>query len=370
MADIPDCTLTTGCFLLNKYAQHSRSLEDTINGIETLLSVPCYLVIYCNAPLEEHIKNKRKSYNLDSLTKVVVTEVEDLWAYQFAEKIRKNRESYWPTRDARTSVESTVVIFNKFNLVLNTIKDNPFNTTKFGWIDGGLDINGANGEKSSKICQDNHNFNNLLLYNLKNITYKFHLQILNVEDKKYKLSEYKREFYQRARWVAVGGFFTTSASIGIKILTRLQEVVAQTIEQGYGHGEEYFYLEILDEFYDDIYRAYGDYRQTLHNFIKPTQNMIYIYWKIVMKYLNHGYYRECADACYAIISSYDNYQPDTNYDMYVRIYCALYLSLLKTHQGQAIAVEHQIRKYYNTHPIFKHQFDNLKKLCGMNEFVI
>jgi len=363
MANLPDCTLTTGCFLLNKYNPHSRTIEDTIKGMETLLSVPCYLVIYCNAPLEEHIRNKRESYNLSSLTKIIVKEVEELWAYQFADKIRENRETYWPTRDARVSVESMVVVFNKFNLVLNTIRENPFNTSKFGWIDGSLGLNG------SKICAEG-NFNNLLLYNLTNVTDKFHLQILNVEDKKYKLDEFKREFYQQARWVAVGCFFITPANIGIKILTRLQEVVAHTIQLGYGHGEEYYYLEVLDEFYDDIYRGYGDFKDTLNNFIRPTKNLVYIYWQIVMRYFGFGYFKECVEACYSIIASFDNFQTELNYDMYVRIYSALYLSLLHIDTEKANIVGQIIKKYYHTHPIFRQNFDNLRHLCGMSDFCL
>ena len=46
---------------------------------------------------------------------------------------------------------------------------------------------------------------------------------------------------------------------------------------GYGHGEEMLYLEILDEFYDDIERSYGDYGQIINNyFLKTTFLLIYV----------------------------------------------------------------------------------------------
>jgi hypothetical protein len=361
MGEIPDCTLTTGCFLLNKYHKNSRSLEDTIKGMETMLSTPCYLVIYCNHALRDHILEKRKSRGLENCTLVIVKEIEELWTYQFADKIRENREHYWPTRDERISVESMMVVFNKFNLVLNTIISNPFNTKKFGWIDGSL------GENGVKIC-DGGNFHNLLLYNMKHATEKFHLQVLNVEDKKFKLLENKREYYKQARWVAVGCFFITGADIGVKILSRLQEIVTSTIHAGYGHHEEYCYLEVLDEFYDDIVRGYGDYGQSLHNFIKPTRNIIYIYWHIVMKYFGIGYFKECIDVCRTIIESYDDYQTELNYDVYVRIYSVLYHSLIKMGSFEAEYVAQKIRKYYKSHPLFRHHFDILKSLCDMNDF--
>lgn len=362
MATIPDCTLTTGCYYLKKYYPNALTIEDYIPGLEALLHIPCYLVIYCNKDLEEHIVRIRKRNNLFTLTKIIVKEVEELWSYKFKDRINKNRELYWPIEDVRSFTERSLIHYNKFNFVLNTIHNNPFNTTKFGWIDSNLSNDGR------KICEGN--FDNLLLHSLKHAPNKFHLQILNVEDKKYKLDENKREYYQQARWVAVGCFYTTPKDIGIKILNRLEEIVEHTINLGYGNGEEAFFLEILDEFYDDIYRSYGDYAQTLNNYIKPVKNLVYIYWQIVMRYYNFGYYRECVDVCYSIISSFDDFQTEQNYDMYVRIYSALYLSLQQINPNQAEIVGNIIRRYYNTHPLFKQHYDNLRNHVGMNDFIL
>lgn len=361
-AIVPDCTLTTGIFLLNKYHPQSRTVEETLKGIETLLRTPCYLVIYCNAPLASHIIAMRQQHGLEGLTKVNVVEVEDLWAYQFADKIRANREITWPTRDGRISTESTVIVFNKFDFVRQTICENPFRTTKFGWIDGSLNEGGR------KICAEG-DFHSRLLYVLRNITDKFHLQVLNVEDKKYKEDCYKPEYYQQARWVVVGCLFTTSAERGMKILTRLCDIVAHTIQLGYGHGEEYLYLEVLDEFEDDIQRGYGDYKDTLHNFLMPTKNLVYIYWNIIINYFHKHYDKECICACRTLLGSFDSGQTDMNFDLYVRVYCALYLSLDRMHAVEECKeVGNKIRMYCKVHPLFRQQFHNLQHLCGMSTF--
>lgn len=94
IAGLPDCTWTTGCFLLQKYHVSSRSLADTLQGMEALLAVSCYLVIYCNKELYEHIVERRRAYHLESITCVISVEVEDLWVYPFADQIRANREVY------------------------------------------------------------------------------------------------------------------------------------------------------------------------------------------------------------------------------------------------------------------------------------
>lgn len=200
------------------------------------------------------------------------------------------------------------------------------------------------------------------------MTDKFHLQLLNAEPKIYKEDCNKREFYEKARWIAVGGFFLTPAEIGKKILTRIQEIITHTIELGYGHGDEYFYLEILDEFYEDIHRGYGDYKDTLHNFLNPVKNLVFIYFGVVKGNYNMGYYRECIQACESILYSFDNFLTDINFDMYVRIYSILYLALKKLDDNKAIIVANNIRQKYKEHPLFRNQFDNLRHLCDMSDF--
>ena len=100
---------------------------------------------------------------------------------------------------------------------------NPFNTSKFGWIDSSLK------KKFSKICE-NYSLDKFINV-LNNITDKFHIQILNVNDKKYKLDENKKQYYQEYRWVVCGSFFTCGSNIGIKILSQLNLV---SLSPGFG----------------------------------------------------------------------------------------------------------------------------------------
>ena len=69
-------------------------------------------------------------------------------------------------------------------------------------------------------------------------------------------------------------------SICERICLRLKDIFIQTTEMGYGHAEEMFYLEILDEFYDEIAHSYGDYGQIWNNMVLPMKNVHYIYWLI------------------------------------------------------------------------------------------
>lgn len=363
MAFIPDCTLTTQYYSLTKYNGNSRSIDEHKATMEPLLKIPCYLVIYCDSIMKPIVEEMRSKYGLMNLTRIIIEELEDTWGGQFIDIVKKNRETYWPTRDQRTCSESHIVVSNKMYFTLKTVKSNPFNTTKFGWIDGNIGIHG------SKISETYNN--STLLHVLNNVPDKFHIQILNVCDKKFKEPENKREYYNQYRWVVCGCLFTFSPKYGTKILERLMEIAKNTTIMGYGHGEEMFYLEVLDEFYDDIHRSYGDYKQILDNYVKPIKNIGYIYRFIIVKYYHSGYFKEAIDVCKSVIESYDSFEIPIDYELYLRTYAVLYLSYQALNNKEDFDItSNKIRNYYNTNPYFKSHFDNLKNLVGLNNFVI
>ena len=343
----PDCTLVTACYTFNKIHKAARSPEELLEGISTVLQIPFYLVIYCDAVMAERIRKERERYGLTAATSIRQIEFNELWAYQFLDKVKANRSVYHPTKDERTSAETHLITCNKFDFVLQTIESNPFSTSKFGWIDSVV------RENMTKICE---NYNHSVLYKVLNsITDKFHLQILNVCDKKYTKKEHKREYYQQYRWLVCGSFFTCGKDTGRKILHRLKEIVTQTTEEGYGHGEEMFYLEVLDEFYDDIARGYGDYGQILNNIIHPTLNIHYIVYNILKPYSQRGYHRECYDCCTALVRQIESFSIHVPYDLMMQIYFFLYLSSYYYKHHEARIVVQKIRMLCNN-PYFNKEF--------------
>jgi hypothetical protein len=135
---------------------------------------------------------------------------------------------------------------------------------------------------------------------------KFHIQVLNVTEKKYKDPVNKREYYEKYRWVACGGFYVCGAEVGKRILARVKELFVEATNMGFGHGEEMLYLEILDEFDEDIVRSYGDYAQLWNNFKWPTHDPHYIYWAIFVRYRDYGYDKEMFYLCDVVIKMMNN----------------------------------------------------------------
>jgi len=321
----PSCTLVTACYDLHKYSPKCRTTEECLNLIDPLLQIPVYLVIYGSKTTIPGIRARRRKY--ESITKYIEIELEDLWAYQFLDQVKRNREAYWPTRDERTCAESHIICCNKFDFVLETMSINPFNTTHFGWIDAYLgkaeQAQQAQQAQQAEQALTKTYTKALVQHNQKVITpcttfricenytiatiprilrtiadewksTQFHIQILNVCDKKFKNPEHKREYYNQYRWVVCGGFFVTALEAGTSILSRLKEIFVETTQAGYGHGEEMFYLEVLDEYSEEIRGTYGDYGQILDNFIYPTRNIEYVYHTILANYKSYGYEREAS----------------------------------------------------------------------------
>jgi hypothetical protein len=346
---IPDCTLVTASFDLTKYNSHSRDLNECINQISSLLEVPCYLIIFTDKIMYPYIKNKRHEYSLDKLTHYIVIDVENLENFKYIEIVKKNREKYHPTKDERTCAESHIICCSKFKLVLESIKLNPFNTKKFGWIDG---------FNFSKICINYKN--NMLLNILNNCSEnKFHLQILNVCNKDLIKEENLREYYKEYRWIVCGGLFICGKELGITILTELNNIFIKHTLLGYGHGEEMFYQEILDKYYNEIEKSYGDYQHILNNFININVGLEYIL-NISNMYLMYKYYRECIDCCSKVIKRYENYDIEMNYGIYFNFLLNLYIALYYFDKNESKELVLKIKNLIEINPY-------IKKIYSLNQ---
>ena len=231
---------------------------------------------------------------------------------------------------------------------------NPFGHDRFGWIDGNL---GIGHEQHIKICE-NYSPNKILQALEYTKSDKFHIQILNVLDKKYKNLDRKREMYQQYRWVVCGCFFTYGKSVGQKILQRLREIFQETTIQGYGHGEKMFFFEILDEFYDEIERSYGDYGQIINNWQRPTLNIYYIYELILKNYYDKKYYQEASDCAYALMLSFHTYNIQLEYWMYMHILEIWYISNDSCFKDKVISenASKRIQELYNNDVLLKKEY--------------
>ena len=334
----PDCTLTTCCFDLTKYNSKSRNFSELLKNMTSLLETPCFLVIYTDNISFEEISKIRKPY--ESITHYVIMNPEDLDVFKYIDMVIENRKKYHPTKDELTNPQSHLISCSKFELVLKTINANPFNTSKFGWIDANI------GVKFSKICSG---YKQGMLEKVleKCSPNKFNLQILNVCDKKFIREENLREYYSQYRWNVCGCLFVVGKELGIQMLNELNSIFIKHTELGYGHSEEMFYLEILDKHSDKINKSYGDYNDILNNFINITNNIPYVYM-IASKYLNMGYNVECAECCNKMFNSWENKIINIDYEYYFKFLFLSYIANYYVCRERSLEIAKKIKYLIQT----------------------
>jgi hypothetical protein len=306
----PDCSLTTACFSLSRTPD-----DECVNLMKPLLQIPCYLVIFTDFYCVDKIKTIRTSFQLENLTYCIVIALEQLYFY-------KNYMGLFSER--------YLIKISKFHLVLETIRHNPFYTTKFGWIDYNT---------CGETC-DNHLLLHALHHSPPN---KFNIQILNVCDKKYKRAEHKKDYYSQSRPPIVrGSLFITDKNVGIPILNRLHAIAATATADGYGRdGEEACYLEVLDEFYDDIEKSYGE---------GPVQLII------IQRYLHFYYYKECYDCCKKILGEIEDFSVPIDYDLYFKILFFHYICSFYYKRDESKFIYKKIMRMVEINPYVKREY--------------
>jgi hypothetical protein len=165
------------------------------------------------------------------------------------------------------------------------------------------------------------------------------------------------EMYQHYRWIVCGCLFITEVDKGEIILSRLNEIFVETTKMGYGHGEEMFFLEVLDEFYDDIERSYGDYQHILNNFIQPTIGYDYIYNHIIKNYLQFSYHREGYDCCKKLILQIESYNVSIDNELYMNILFSFFVFTFY-HKGkeEAKALVEYIKQIITENPLIRREY--------------
>lgn len=111
-----------------------RSIQEYVEKGSWLVSQDILLVIYTDVP--------DKVRNIISSKRIIVKHVQytELKYHDSLKKIRRNREVN-PISNINNDKDTstyTIIGWNKFHFVNMTMKQNPFNTKHFGWIDFGI----------------------------------------------------------------------------------------------------------------------------------------------------------------------------------------------------------------------------------------
>ncbi len=371
---IPDTTVVTASFYLKPYIEEDireyfRSIEDLTSDLGSFIfNKLCYMEIFCDKwTYPEIYKLRSEEYNLHNFTKYHILEIEDLWAYQYKDKIIENRKKFFGSTCIKGKHYLTEILTNnKFDFLEKSIKENYFNTKNFIWVDCNLQkifnpnawYNVIELNKKYSLEVRDQKFLNIL----HNIPKKFHIQILGFESKKYLSSDNKFEFYQKYRYITCGGMFSLSIHEDFKernlfLLQELKNNFIRLNNQGFGHGEEMIFFDVIYNNFDDFSKSYGDYYSLIYNYNSITEDHNYILNYIIKKYLNLKAYKECYEACIACLKSFENNDIIINWNMYLNLLFYKYVSSFYYKREEAKENAELILHYVNIIPAFKKEFD-------------
>jgi hypothetical protein len=260
------------------------------------LSLPYHLVIYCDEESRQEIAKRRPEY-LKNKTKYVVREFDSFTFHHqketatfsdYREIIKSNREKNPYYFDERNTASYYLFCMSRYIMLKEIIKENPFQSTHFAWIN---------------FCIERMGYTNL----------KYLDEALSVRRNKFstcyidyippELVKDTHEYYKWGRCGMCSGFFTGNKENMHKVCDLIEKKFIYYLNLGYGHADEQLFSPVYFENPELFEHYYGDYQQMITNYAyvyeapeAPLRNFI------KNSYENKNY-KKCLEACNYLLKS-------------------------------------------------------------------
>lgn len=255
-------TLVTGFFDLAKRENNPKRRQATeyLTHAEFLFRLPYYLVFYVDPEFVSLIQEKRNSYGLKDKTRVNSLPLENSPYYRFKALVEKNRILN-PIHNAAPHKDTTlytIVNWTKFFLIKRVIRENPFMSTHFGWIDFGL-----SHIATTIYCEEDQVFTWL----------PEKIRILILKSFRPIDIQERRSYFSNLRGFIAAGYITGPRHKMENLADLFDLEVNNALKEGFGPSEEQL-LPIICVHHPDLFDFYyGDYDAVLANYRVPRQSM-------------------------------------------------------------------------------------------------
>lgn len=273
-------TLVTCFFDTNVYRSDNTGAKSGYWD-ETVLRTKHPMVIYGDKAYIEFAKSIRSEN-----TEYHEMEISDIPLWSYYEQVETNRSKCWPSVDSRCPTSVHLITCSKILLVADTIRRNPFKTSKFGFID-------------CNVLKKMHITSEFLDTILDHEVTKFHIMAIGVVDDKLSYTD----LYLRYRYVLSGGFFLCTEEHGLKVAELFKQEFIKTTDAGYGHGEEMIYTKLLNPHWDLFELSYGDYSECVTNIFQINRNHEYILNYCILPYSQHSWHKQLKYCCSKMLES-------------------------------------------------------------------
>jgi hypothetical protein len=293
-------TLVTAYFDLTKMKDASteinkRPSEHYLENSYTTLNLDYDMIIYCETNTVEKIKSIRPE-RLHSRTKFITCKFEDfningLNFDTYRDIIIKNRNEKPYHFDNRNTASYYLFCISRYIMLLHAIKENPFNSKHFAWIN---------------ICIERMGYKNIIHLDeaLTNIRDKFSTCYIDYVPE--SIVRNIPEYYKYGRCSMCSGFFTGNTEYMTQFCTKLLDKFIQFTNLGYGHADEQLFSAVYFDYPEIFEFYYGDYLQMITNYKYCYENPDITIRLLINKMVGDGKYNISLDSCKFLWQSYLN----------------------------------------------------------------
>jgi len=249
-----DVTVVTSFYDIRNMENNTSKNKTTDTYLEKgkfILELPCNLIIFTEEKFREFIIDHRKDF-LDK-TVIITQPLDETYYWKYKEIICKLQDTYIITN--RDKYKDTplyiILIYSKFYFLEKSIELDPYNTSKFLWIDFGI----------THVAQNSN-----LIYNwLGKISDKIRL----MEMVPYN-SENPKEYFKKIYHNHAAGLISGSKAYMLNFIDLFRNLVNKVIDNGWYQLDEALITIIVNKYpdYFDIY--YGNYRNIISNYHEYT----------------------------------------------------------------------------------------------------
>lgn len=312
-----DWTLVTAYFDLSGYCDMNPSVRSKnfyFDHIHSVIMYPCPLVVYCDQGSLEEIKKVRPEH-LQSRTRYVVLDFDQLSFeghdgyenkkfHEYRQQIIANRKAKPYQFDARNTASYYLFCISRNLILKKTIKENPFNSTHFAWIN---------------ICIERYGYSNVIHLGEALGFHRNRFSTCYIDYVAQETVDKPSEYFTYGRCSMCSGFYTGNSEYMYKACHEIESQFLEYLEQGYGHADEQLFSPVYFKHPDLFDHYYGDYTEMITNYAfiyehpeKPLSNFI-------KKSFDCGFYRKCYEACQFIWNSYLKRKCSLNRELFTQL---------------------------------------------------
>lgn len=210
------------------------------------------LVLYCDPEMIDQFRSMRPVHLLKQ-TRFIPIEFDDLdFVRRYYDRVVAARKTTGYNADPRNTPSYYLFCMIRYELLMRTMSDNPFDATHFAWCN---------------ICIERMNWRNMIFFPSiwQEFRQKFSTCYIDYQPESLVI-ENPKIYYQYGRCGMCSGFFTGSRSYMLRVCEEMVRAFVDMLEMNLGHADEQL-LSIVYFRHPSLFQFYiGDYQEMIVNY--------------------------------------------------------------------------------------------------------